>query len=186
MNIKYTIEFLDYWHSSSGLSAGTKHDSLVLKDSDNLPYITGKTIKGMARDMAMEMGDCAFINRCFGGSTDENDPCYDANAKNREGACYFSNATLEESTAQEIIAHKLQDRLYDEIASTQIGDKGIAKDNSLREIEVVIPMSLYGEIHDIPSDDREKMQTVLKMIKRLGLNRNRGLGRCQITIKESR
>jgi hypothetical protein len=69
------------------------------------------------------------------------------------------------------------------IASTKIGDDGIAVDDTLREIEVVIPLSLYGEILDIPSsEDYARLTQALKMIKRMGLNRNRGLGRCEFFI----
>jgi len=81
------------------------------------------------------------------------------------------------------------------IASTKIGQKdtkneveGIAVDNSLREIEVTIPIKLSGEIRDIESqEDFEKLKISLQMIKRMGLNRNRGLGRCkfsEIKMKE--
>ena len=40
-------------------------------------------------------------------------------------------------------------------------------------------MSLDAEILDIEEDDCEKLLRCLKLIKRMGLNRNRGLGRCE-------
>ena len=156
MILKYEIKFLDYWHLSSGLSAGAKLDSSVTKDEDNIPYASGKTIKGLTREIAEEFGDIEFLHQC-----------------------YFANATLDEATHKEIATNRLQDNLYDVIASTQIKD-GIAVDDSLREIEVVIPMTLEGEILDIPSqEDFDRLEKSLKMIKRMGLNRNRGLGRCE-------
>ena len=178
MNLKYEIEFLDYWHLGSGLSAGASLDSSVIKDSDELPYLSGKTLKGLAREMAELLGDCTFVNKCFGGSSDDKDICYDKKAKNIIGECYFGNATIDEDIAKEIITNKLQNSLYSSIASTQIKD-GIAVTNSLREIEVVIPITLYGEILDIPDEYKDNMMESLKMIKRMGLNRNRGLGRCE-------
>ncbi len=36
MTLKYELKFYDYWHISSGLSAGAKLDSTVIKDSDGL------------------------------------------------------------------------------------------------------------------------------------------------------
>jgi hypothetical protein len=43
----------------------------------------------------------------------------------------------------------------------------------------VIPLTLEGEVLDIESkDDFDKLEKSLMMIKRMGLNRNRGLGRC--------
>jgi len=170
--LKYELKFYDYWHISSGLSAGAKLDSSVIKDGDELPYVAGKIIKGLVREMAELLEDCEFVRECFG----------------EEGAatgeCYFSNAVLDESAAKQIKSNDLQDNLYDIIASTKIGENGIAEDKSLREIEVVIPLTLYGEIRDIPNQRYfEAMQKSLEMIKRMGLNRNRGLGRGEFVIE---
>jgi hypothetical protein len=170
MILKYQIKFYDYWHLSSGLSAGAKLDSIVVKDKDGLPYASGKTIKGLIKEQAELLNNNEFINRCFGSEG------------NNMGECYFSNAVLSLEESAEIKSNHLQDNLYDIIASTQIGENGIALDNSLREIEVVIPLSLYGEIRDIPSQDEfDKIKASLIKIKRMGLNRNRGLGRCEFS-----
>ena len=187
MTLKYTLTFLDYWHLGSGLSAGAKLDSSVVKDDDGLPYAPAKTIKGLTREMVLELDlDCNFIDRCFGFTSDKEDKCYqkepilkDENGKQIYTKCYFANATIKESEKKEILSHKLQGNLYDTIASTQIAN-GIAVDDSLREIEVVIPLTLYGEILDIETqEDYKQLSKALKMIKRMGLNRNRGLGRCE-------
>ena len=169
ITIKYKIEFLDYWHLSSGLSAGAKLDSFVVKDTHNIPYAPGKTIKGLVREMAELLEDEAFIKECFGSEGVE------------MGLCYFANATLDDDVKKEIVSNRLQDNLYDEIASTKI-ENGIAVDQSLREIEVVIPLTLYGEITNVPTQYRDDMIKALKMVKRMGLNRNRGLGRCQLEV----
>ncbi len=167
MILKYKIKFFDYWHLSSGLSGGAKFDSIVVKDGEEIPYVPAKTVKGLAREMA-ELLDKEFALHCFGLEGVD------------MGRAYFANATLDDVTKEEIVTNKLQDNLYDVIASTQIGEKGIAVDDSLREIEVVIPMTFEGQILDIEKDDDLKnMQNSLKMIKRMGLNRNRGLGRCE-------
>jgi CRISPR/Cas system CMR subunit Cmr4 (Cas7 group RAMP superfamily) len=191
MTLKYQLKFYDYWHISSGLSAGARLDSTVIKDNDGLPYVAGKIIKGLSREMAELVGDCTFVNSCFGGSANdvkngkEKDICYDEKAKNIQGICYFSNATLETTVAEQITTNYLQDNLYDIIASTKIDENGMAETKSLREIEVVVPLTLCGEIRDIPNNEyQEKMTRALKMIKRMGLNRNRGLGRCEFIVKE--
>ena len=44
------IEFFSPWHCGSGLSAGADADSLVIKDINGLPFIPGKTIKGLIRE----------------------------------------------------------------------------------------------------------------------------------------
>jgi len=176
MTLTYKIKFYDYWHLSSGLSAGAKLDSTVVKDKNRLPFVPGKTIKGLTREVVKVLyQDDDFLVNCFG----------DEGVKNAK--CYFSNATLEESIIKEITSNKLQDNLYDLIASTSIDKNGIADDNSLREIEVVIPLTLKGEILDIPSqNDVDKLKKSLQSIKRMGLNRNRGLGRCEFIVEEEK
>lgn len=176
--MKYKIEFFDYWHLSSGLSAGARFDSVVVKDNDGFPFVSGKTIKGLLREMA---SDEEFLNECFGKIVEGGEESED----NQQGKCYFSDASLDNETAQAIRNNKnnnLQSNLYDVIASTKIDENGVAKDSSLREIEVVIPMTLYGEILNIPDKHKEEMKKCLSKVKRIGLNRNRGLGRCKIEV----
>ncbi|EAK0830734.1 CRISPR-associated protein [Campylobacter fetus] len=172
MNLNYQLKFYDYWHLSSGLSGGAKFNSIVIKDSNRLPFAPGKTIKGLLREMA-NLIDRNFTKICFGD-------------KECAGSCYFSNAILEQQEAGYIIANSLQPYLYDIIAQTSIDDNGNAKDDSLRVIEVVIPLKLQGEIRDIPDEFECKMRKSLSMIKQIGLNRNRGLGRCEFCIEEQK
>ena len=56
MNMDYKIEFFSNWHCGSGLAAGADVDALVIKDKDGLPYVPGRTIKGLLRDAATELG----------------------------------------------------------------------------------------------------------------------------------
>ncbi|MFA7083896.1 MAG: RAMP superfamily CRISPR-associated protein [Arcobacteraceae bacterium] len=175
MTLKYKIKFFDYWHLSSGLSSGAKLDSTVVKDKENIPYVPAKTIKGLVKQTAeLLYANDDFIKHCFGVQGKD------------MGKCYFANANLDKTTKDEIVFNNLQDNLYDVIASTKIGENGIAIDNSLREIEVVVPLTLEGEILDIESnEDKEKLINAMKLIKRVGLNRNRGLGRCEFMDFES-
>ena len=169
--MKYKVEFLDYWHIGSGVTAGSRVDNLVLKDENGIPFISGKTLKGLFREMA-EILDSEKTKKCFGEK------------ENKQGQLYFSDATLDKNTANLIVSKKLQTNLYSELAFTKIGKNGIAEDDTLREIEVVIPMTLYAEIKNIKQEDEEFIQQAIKMVKRMGLNRNRGLGRCEITLLE--
>ena len=61
--MKYKVTFLDYWHLSSGLSAGAKLDSTVTRDENGLPYIPGKTIKGLIKEQS---NNNKFLEICFG------------------------------------------------------------------------------------------------------------------------
>lgn len=165
--MKYKITFFDFWHISSGVSAGVQLDATVVKDNFGLPYVPGKTLKGLARENA-ELLDKQKSIEIFG---DEG---------NKVAQSYFGDATLDEVTQRYLLQEKsLQKHLFDKVTSTKIDQNGIAEDNTLREIEVVIPLELYGEII---CDDEAFIADTLSMIKRMGLNRNRGLGRCKVEV----
>ena len=96
----------------------------------------------------------------------------------------FANAELSQTQQDAIVANNAAKYLYRTIASTAIEENGIAKEHSLRKMQVVVPCTLEGEIIDVPDTMKDLIYDGLYFIKRLGQNRNRGLGRCQITIEE--
>jgi CRISPR/Cas system CSM-associated protein Csm3 (group 7 of RAMP superfamily) len=178
--IIYKIQFFDYWHAGSGLAGSTYADSIVHKTEDELPMIPGRTVKGLLRDAAKILHELdnslitkAFIVDVFG-------------EKDTPTICFFSNATLSQKLAEKIVQENQQDALYEVLASTQIDADGQAKEGSLRQLEVTIPIILYGMIDDFPNNHLYKAQMIhcLNWVKQLGLNRNRGLGRCQFSIVE--
>ncbi len=180
MTIKYKIELLSEWHVGSGLDSGADADVLVLKDENNLPYIPGKSVKGLLKDSLSEICDVkqSFdkekVNVIFGFEEEKNG--------STEGSVFFSNAELPENEKQEIITNKLSTHLYKNIASTRIKEDGIAQPNSLRTMEVCIPLTLTGIIEtEVPEAD-EIFKTAFKWTRNLGVNRNRGLGRCMFSI----
>lgn len=185
MTIFYKITFLDFWHLSSGLSGGVRLDSGVIKDSEGFPFVPAKTFKGVLREVASGFCSKDFVDECFGEAVQKD-------RVPKAGACHFSNANLSEATKDAIKNPKIPNHktgnlaqfLYAKIASTAIDENlGSAKDGSLREIEVVKPISLYGEIHNVPERHLDSMKLALKSLKSMGLNRNRGLGRLKIDIE---
>ena len=180
--IKYTIEFFSDWHCGSGLAAGADVDALVVKDRNGLPFVPGKTIKGLIREAVVNI--IAFknenksdkVDKTFGKFTDKDD--------SSKGEAFFTNAELPKQEADAIVSNKLQKHLYRSVASTAINENGIARDHSLRKVEVVVPCTLEGRILDVPADMVADILDGLKYIKRIGVNRNRGLGRCKIEGKE--
>jgi len=183
IDLKYKIQFYTYWHASSGLTAGANADTTVIKDENYLPYIPGKTLKGLIREMAELLygENDNFVINCFGkGQVDDNG---NENEDYKKSQCFFSNAELTKAT-KNALKDENKNMLYDKIASTTIDKNGIAKEHSLREIEVTVPITLYAEIDNLSEKYKEKMIASMRMIKRLGLNRNRGLGKCDFIIIE--
>ncbi|NUM36377.1 MAG: CRISPR-associated protein [Candidatus Brocadiae bacterium] len=184
MEILYAIHFYSDWHCSSGLTSGTDADSLAIRDQDSLPYIPGKTIKGLLREAASIFAEFSedqeewkqFLQKCFGKQSDKE------NNQSQEGICYFSNAELSKAVKVKLLENQKSPLrlIFRKIASTAIEDDGQAKEHSLRKMEVTVPLVLFGQIQDCPDEYKDKMRSCLQWVKRLGVNRNRGLGRCDI------
>lgn len=175
--IKYEIEFFSNWHCGSGLAAGADVDSLVIKDQNRLPYIPGRTLKGLFRDAATILSDDEdTIGIIFGVSGDKED--------HKTGCAFFGNATIPVAEYHYIVEQGLAPHLYQSFASTSIDEKGIAKDHSLRKIETVVPCKLEGEILNIPDGAEHVLEDAMRYVKRMGTGRNRGFGRCKISIRK--
>ena len=170
---------------------------MVIKDKNKLPYVPGKTIKGLVREaveniLSFKSGINAenkelFI-RTFGNADDEDwnmlkdDSEKDKEKKEdrmRKSETFFKNAELDDALKKIIIREKLEPYLYRAVSSTAINENGVANEYSLRRMETVVPWELTGMIVDVPA---EFVIGGLKYIKRLGQNRNRGLGRCEFII----
>ena len=159
-NIIYKVQFFDYWHTGSGLAGNTYADSMVNKNKDNLPLISGKTVKGLLREAAQELNRLDntlvtndFIIAVFGEKTIKD-------GKEIAGQSFFSNITLSENLSKGIIKDNRQNALYHVIASTAIENNGQAKQGSLRQLEVTIPLSLYGKIENVPNNASYETQLI--------------------------
>jgi CRISPR/Cas system CSM-associated protein Csm3 (group 7 of RAMP superfamily) len=188
--LSYQIEFFSYWHASSGLTGGTYADLLVNRSREGLPYIPGRTLKGLLREAAEticalqpELISKAFVSSVFGQAPDDKD--LEEERPTQEAAAFFTNAYLSRHLSQEIVKQKDQAYLFAVLASTAIdGKKGVAKNGTLRQLEVSVPLTLYAAIEQFPEEPGypEMMQHCMNWIKRMGLNRSRGLGRCQFSL----
>jgi CRISPR/Cas system CSM-associated protein Csm3 (group 7 of RAMP superfamily) len=179
--LNYTVTFLSDWHAGSGLAAGAETDAEVIKDGRGLPYLPGKTIKGLLKHACQDIANLQpqkiaqeAIDRIFGNFDEEA-------KKSQAGTAFFTNANLADDESDEIVTNNLQRFLYRNIASTQISDKGTAQVGSLRTMEICIPLSLQGRI-ELEESNKAIMELAIKWVRHIGANRNRGLGRCKITL----
>lgn len=189
INITYKIEFFNEWHCGSGLSAGADVDALVIKDKNKLPYIPGKTIKGLVRQAIEEIIDYKGNNKLkeevkitFGEARESSEDGQNENEFQQRGTVFFTNATLSPELQFEIKEANIQDYLFRTITSTAINENGVAKKNSLRKMQTTIPCVLYGEILGVRASLTDEIKNALIYIKRLGVSRNRGLGRCRFYV----
>lgn len=176
MTIKYEIIFHNDWHCGSGLAAGADVDALVIKDKDGLPYVPGKTVKGLVREAVDILfgRDIKGYGAVFGRVERENEGV--------RSESFFTNAVLGKIERDYILANNAAAYLYRSPASTAIDENGIAESNSLRKIQVTVPCTLYGEIYEVNEDMVHFLEDAMCYIKRMGQWRNRGLGRCTIEV----
>jgi CRISPR/Cas system CMR subunit Cmr4 (Cas7 group RAMP superfamily) len=182
----FIFKFLSEWHCSSGLTGTSEIDLTVIKDDEGFPYIPGRTIKGLLRDFAQSVFESLeedkwgkFIEDIFGSEGD------------KHGKVVFSNAIISDNLKKEALkAGNNNDKnksavqyIYTRRTFTKIDENtGTAEDKTLRSIEFVIPLILISEWHclsDISTEDIDMLKICAKGVKRLGLNRNRGFGRCE-------
>ena len=177
------IEFFSDWHTGSGLSAGADLDLLVIKDKNGLPFIPGKTLKGLLRDAALTINELQpfnddFITEVFGKEAEDG-----KGIPSEPGNASFSNGELTQTLQENIKNSNSSKLLFRKISSTAIEKKGQAQEHSLRRMEVTIPLTLFAKI-DLHSENKyeDDLLSCMKLIKRLGSGRNRGLGRCKISV----
>jgi CRISPR/Cas system CSM-associated protein Csm3 (group 7 of RAMP superfamily) len=189
-DLKYKIQFFSEWQCGSGLAAGADVDVLAIKDKNNLPFVPGKTIKGLVREALetiydMKGEDKSDICSIFGNAKDKNvikklKDDQEAYVYLKQGDAFFTNAVIDAETVSDIMNIQASKYLYRSVSSTAILDNGIAENHSLRKVETVVPLTLHGEIKYIPEEMVDKVETALHFIKRIGYGRNRGFGRCNI------
>jgi len=184
MKIHYQIQFLSDWHCGSGLSSGAEADAEVLKDENKLPYIPGKTIKGLLKDGLLEMPEISAgvdrknIEKIFGHEIVKDGKVIGT----ENGSAFFSNATLGIEEIKEITS-TMADFMYRNIASTAIEKTGVAEKGSLRTTEVCMPVTLHGTIDGIEEQETKIIIKAAKWVRHIGVKRNRGLGRCRIIVQ---
>ncbi|WP_298943931.1 RAMP superfamily CRISPR-associated protein [uncultured Psychromonas sp.] len=172
------------WHVGSGEEGGAYADALALKNHVNLPYLPGKSIKGLLRQ-AFETAidnewftDRTVISELFG---------YENEGEHSQGFIQISSAQLSESETDYFLESKgAIKHLFRILQSTAI-DKlsGVAKQGALRSIEVVVPMQLRAELTingDFP-DFQQWLEDALTLVTEFGAKRHRGLGAVSVSCQ---
>jgi CRISPR/Cas system CSM-associated protein Csm3 (group 7 of RAMP superfamily) len=180
--LKYKITFLSYWAVGSGKGGGLAADSLVLKEK-GLPIIPGKTLKGLIREAYREL-DAVNVIKLFGHEK-KNDES-DQSVPNEVGCLHFGTARIPKEIRNVLENDKaLANELYHSRTSTALEENSKqAKENSLRKMEVCVPLSLETEIDGDFAPFLENIKNALKGVRYIGEKRYRGLGRCHLEIIE--
>jgi CRISPR/Cas system CSM-associated protein Csm3 (group 7 of RAMP superfamily) len=183
--MKLTINFYSAWAIGSG-KGGDSKDSIILKDDNGLPFIPGRTLKGLIRDAFLECGYKEKEAKLLFGQKKATKE--DEDVKLQEGILRFNSAYLSDDFSN--LSKELKSYLFKSKTSTRLETNKQAKEHSLRKNEVTIPLELKATIlnkddnSELAKDDYEKIEKALKMLKIMGEKRHRGLGRCKIEVAE--
>lgn len=182
-NLSLKIQFYSPWNCGSGLSAGADADTLVIKNSQGLPFVPGKTIKGLVREAVEDYVSLRNINlpldKAFGVEA-----VGEACSGTQVGYLFFTNADLSEEESSAILAAHAENLLFINKVETAIGENGITQEHSLRTIETTIPCTLHAQIMHVDEELAKVIEAAVGFVKRMGAGRNRGLGRCRFTIEK--
>lgn len=191
MKFELKADFQSYWHIGTGRGSGQNLDALVEKDDAGLPYVSGKTLKGLFRDAVYKLDtwqNKKLTDSLFGKRTED-----ESRDETTAGILRFNNLELAEKAYLKQNTSYIP-HLFKTHASTTIDfETGTAKEQSLRMIEVVVPMQLTSHISILPGlvetalSDEEVfaiLQQAASLITHIGANKNRGFGRVNLEVSQ--
>ncbi len=205
------LQLLGYWHAGTGRGQGGFVDALCNRDRLGLPFLPGRTVKGLLRDAVglwagAHLGEPAWrlVVELFGG------PGFDDAPVGRDGERRARRVTEEGAlavTSARLLAAELayfeqlpDDRLralraglFARLSQTAIdSDRGAAKRGSLRTVEVAVPVMLEARVEPVRDaalpDDltwQDVVRRAAPLLRAVGMGRSRGLGRCVCSVREA-
>ncbi len=207
MRKKFTITFLSDWHIASGLGNAEIADSVLHKDANGLPFISGRAVKGALREGARRLGLCrADLQDCenvFFGTKST------AKTSNEPGLVQVSGAALPLAMQHMLLKATGQERQdllchLTTLRRQTALENGTAKHGSLRALECGIPYLRFEGVltidmlglaafdmpglstifHHVPEVWVETwLHAAAAAVKSMGGNRSRGFGECQLRFE---
>jgi CRISPR/Cas system CSM-associated protein Csm3 (group 7 of RAMP superfamily) len=186
------LKMQGYWAVGSGKGGGNEVDNRIDRDSDGLPYVPGKMLKGLIKDACVRLYNAgnenySFVKEIFGSSEKSNGL---NRTKTSSGKIYISDARLS-SMLRSALAKEdnatAKNNLTRNIYSTAIDNiSGTAKKASLRGYEVAVPMELYATIEcDCAKEILDFIKlAATKLVYAVGSHKTRGLGEVVIEFKD--
>lgn len=178
------IEVLSHWRVGTGRDRPGALDATCLRDVDGLPIIPGKHLKGLLRDAMIRAQSFGWISLApaalFGGEISPQ-------TAPRPGMIRIETARLCNADRAALGGNpELISMLFETRRATAMGPEGIAKPGSLRFEEVAVPMVLEANLHPLeaaPEGWKNALNASLPLLRGIGAQRTRGLGRCSVTIR---
>lgn len=190
------IDILELWQAGSGRGEGSFLDSVPVLDADGLPYLPGRTLKGLLRDAVRALtsfGGCTTdMEELLFGTRGDSD-----RYTTKPGALRVGDARLPHAVREHLCEIPAEERerraraqqkesLFHDAFQTAIDEAaGVARNRSLRSIRLAVPMLIEAELTEtaaLSEKQREALCAALPLIDAVGSGRARGLGRCTVSM----
>ncbi|MBQ7584938.1 MAG: hypothetical protein IJU40_01650 [Desulfovibrionaceae bacterium] len=186
------LTFLSDWHVSAGVGDGFLADSVLIRDNDGFPFVSGRAMKGALRDASRRVGLCREdLHKAevfFFGNNDQSLSTRDP------GLVRISSAQVSPLLKAQLNGCANKEELIADLTllrkQTALNDAGTAQTNSLRAIECGIQgIELFASLEVEPCPQIEEawleqyFAAVCAAVKNVGGNCSRGMGRCHLVIE---
>lgn len=167
---------------------GSIVDTEIVTDEYGIPCISGKRIKGLFHEMALElmefgMTDQTMIDKIFGktGNSKEEIHFPTLYPVDYEKFTAFLDKAKDNDNWKMYASRDMVLNVFTEVRSqTALDDTGIAKENSLRVLRAAKKDILFQGIINCPesisTEEIKLLENCASMIRHMGLNRTRGMG----------
>lgn len=189
------VEFDTFWQVSTGRGAGKFVDSLIAKDDEELPYVNGRTIRGLFRDTLEKLDDWEPLGENLSSLNTlalcGSRPDSVRRDKKDDGGLGFSSLRLSNDEIQAFKGSpELKSLLTTNLSSTAINvDTEVGIEKSLRSFEVAKPLRLHGEIEILDrlshlniEDIFSRLNIARYLILNVGAKKSRGYGQVKIEL----
>jgi CRISPR/Cas system CSM-associated protein Csm3 (group 7 of RAMP superfamily) len=190
---KLTFDIRSFWHIGTGRGQGVHLDAITRRDARGLPLLPGRSVKGLVRDAVHHAETLGWYPEHYDITAELFGVRGEDGAETRPATLRFSDATLPADVADYLADRAdLREQLFRPLFSTAIDhDSGTARESSLRGMEAVIPLELTATVQPLADCSRlgydwcEVIRRALPLIRGIGADRSRGLGRAIVTLKET-
>ena len=193
MRKQLEILFLSEWQVGSGLGDGHLADTVLARDTDGLPFVPGRALRGALREGAWRLGRCREDLRraeaVFWGTRST------ADLSNQSGCLRVSPARLEAELHRWLSVQPMSERenfvrdMTCRRIQTALDEKRQVRTSTLRTLECGIPgLRLTAEVVVEPPAGLDcawvenYLAAVCAAVKSMGGNRARGLGLCRLRL----
>ncbi|WP_217542493.1 RAMP superfamily CRISPR-associated protein [Vibrio metschnikovii] len=161
MDKQISIAFQNFWHIGTGIGQGSLVDATLAKDSNGLPYVPGRQLKGLLREAVKtlqlsgqfdtELDPELNIETLLFGSRSQAEDTTEgklARFETHAGMVQIGNGELAPEDQEALVNQpQLKTALYPRLYQTAINlETGTAERTSLRGQEVCLPLTLYAPI----------------------------------------